>query len=144
MYPNAWDLDDCYVNWNILSDIRLRDKLTYDEKPITQKHREALFSREGVTLFVKCSIAEKTIQLDGPVTVFQLLEAMQQFYSTELSDAEYTRLKCITQSDWNKSIFPVFENFKLRMLNYAATKGDHVYYEGVYLRDGKYHVMFGS
>ena len=144
LYPNANDLSDCYVSWNILNDIHLRDRSSYNDKPITQEHREALFSVGDVTLFVKCRVASKTIQLEGPVTVFQLLEAMQQFYSTKLSDTEHEMLRSSYETEWNKTIFPTFEDFKRSVSTYAATKGDHVYYEGVYLRDGKYHVMFGS
>ena len=112
--------------------------------PLDEYHQNAIYSKHDCTLALKCRVASKKIQLKGPVTIIQILKTIDEFFSTPISEEEYANLHPEYTNNWNHTMYPTFDHFKTAISTYGKSRGDHVYFEGLYERDGELHLNWGS
>lgn len=146
--------DNKSLEWNVRrKDPYIYDNITEQTTPYsaTSKYGKAIFSQETIRLILKADIFEWIMELDGPVTVNDLVKTMRKFYQHKPNKKEREEfLRSINLSDWNPYWFKTIEDVNDYVGQFAAINGDHVYFEGFKRVDDAqsgvptYKIIFGS
>jgi hypothetical protein len=116
------------------------------EKYFSEQYRNALFSNESITIHAKAGPFSEDIVIQSPVTAGSIIDALNNFFSTEITNAQYQMLQDTKFFDsWNPSMFPTMEVIKEHLTMYGHLNGDHRYFEGLRRQGGNYYsIRWGS
>lgn len=120
------------LSWGIGSQPQLYDAGEFS--PITRAHWDAVMSPRDVVLRLDRGdpLQDVDVSVKGPATIGKVLLAMDKFYSTKLSKADYEVLETQLErwspdDDGSPTTLP---SLKKRVKTYGDSKGDHTALSG--------------
>jgi hypothetical protein len=97
------------------------------------EHHNVLFSKEPIVLRLEALNGEDHIQVQGPVSVGDVMQTMVDHFGTPISEEQYEELEANGElRRWNRIWIKNMEDFKEQVKTYGQHRGDHVAYSGLH------------
>jgi hypothetical protein len=113
----------------------------------SKEYRKAVFSFESIVLHVDAGPFSEKIVIPSPVTAGSIVDALDYFFNTPISNAQYRILEDKYNRDrWIREKFPTMQKYKQYYRTYAHLLGDRHGFEGLCrLKDTNHYVpQWGS